>query len=162
MNYTWNFSIIWDYREVFVQGAAVTAKLAIYSIAIGLSLGLIFGMARASSVVLLRYPAAVFIELFRSTPTLVQLVWIYYALPILTGVQLTAMAATITGLGLHTAAYMAEIFRGGINSIEKGQRDAAYETNYSPAGDTTHDSTFHERVREPYEVDDPCICVSGI
>lgn len=125
MDYSWNFSVVWDYREVFVHGAFVTGQLAFYSIAIGLSLGLLFGMARASSIAVLRWPTAVFIEFFRSTPTLVQLVWIYYALPIITGRQLGAMEAVIIGLGFHTAAYVAEIFRGGINSIDKGQRDAA-------------------------------------
>lgn len=125
MDYSWKFSVVWDYREVFFQGAFVTGQLAFYSIAIGLSLGLLFGMARASSIVVLRWPTAVFIEFFRSTPTLVQLVWIYYALPIITGRQLGAMEAVIIGLGFHTAAYVAEIFRGGINSIDKGQGDAA-------------------------------------
>lgn len=125
MDYTWQFSVIWDYRQVFFQGAVVTAELAAYSIAIGVSLGLLCGMARASSFIVLRWPTAVFIEFFRGTPTLVQLVWIYYALPIITGAQMSAMTAVIIGLGFHTAAYVAEIFRGGINSIEKGQRDAA-------------------------------------
>jgi polar amino acid transport system permease protein len=67
----------------------------------------------------------VYIEFFRSTPTLVQLVWIYYSLPILTGIQLGSFLAVMLGLGLHSAAYMAEIFRAGVNSIDQGQWDAA-------------------------------------
>ena len=62
---------------------------------------------------------------FRSTPALVQLVWIYYALPIMTGLQLSAFVSVAFGLGLHTIAYFGEIFRGGILSIDRGQMDAA-------------------------------------
>ena len=125
MDYKWHFDVIWDYRDVFVQGAWVTAQLAVYSIAVGLPLGLAAGMMRSSKHNYLRWPSAVFVEFFRATPTLVQLVWIFYVLPILTGHRLDSMMSVTLGLGLHTAAYVAEIFRAGINSIDFGQHDAA-------------------------------------
>lgn len=125
MGYVWHFDVVWDYRAVFLRGALVTAQLTVWSTVIGVSLGLLLGLMRSSGYKLLRAPAAFYIEFFRATPVLVQLVWIYYSLPILTGLQLGNIPSVSVGLGLHAAAYFAEIFRAGINSIDRGQWDAA-------------------------------------
>lgn len=125
MGYTWHFNVIWDYRIVFLRGATITAQLTVGSLLIGVLLGLILGMMRSSHFKLLRGPATFYIEFFRATPVLVQLVWLYYSLPILAGVQMGNVASVTVGLGLHAAAYFAEIFRAGINSIDRGQLDAA-------------------------------------
>jgi polar amino acid transport system permease protein len=125
MNYTWHFEVIWDYREVFYRAALTSAEITAGSAVIGLVLGLSLGMMRSSRFALMRWPAAVYIEFFRSTPVLVQLVWIYYALPMLSGVQMGNVTSLLVGLGLHAAAYLAEIFRAGIASIDRGQMDAA-------------------------------------
>ncbi|WP_299561442.1 amino acid ABC transporter permease [Enterovirga sp.] len=125
MDYTWHFQVVWDYRMVFVRGALVTAQITFWAVVIGLLLGLPLGLMRRSEMRLVRAPAAGFIELFRSTPALVQLVWIYYSLPILTGLQMSSVVSVSIGLGLHAAAYFAEIFRAGVNSIGRGQWDAA-------------------------------------
>ncbi|HLI10347.1 MAG TPA: amino acid ABC transporter permease [Alphaproteobacteria bacterium] len=125
MSYNWYFQVVWDYRQVFIRGAAVTGELTIGALAIGLVLGLILGLLRSSRMRALRWPAALYIELFRSTPILVQLVWIYYALPILSGVQMGNLTSAAVGIGLYAAAYIAEIFRAGIQSIDRGQMDAA-------------------------------------
>ena len=82
MDYNWEFNVIWDYRQVFYQGAAVTAQLTFFSIAVGLPLGLASGMMRSSKRAYLRWPAGVYIEFFRSTPTLVQLIWIFLTYPV--------------------------------------------------------------------------------
>ena len=123
--YNWHFGVIWEYRIVFVNGAVITAELTVLAWTIGVVLGLIIALARLSPFIWLRAPATLFVETFRSTPALVQLVWIYYALPIITGLQMSAFTSVAVGLGLHTAAYFGEIFRGGIISIERGQVDAA-------------------------------------
>jgi polar amino acid transport system permease protein len=125
MGYSWHWQLVWDYRQVFVRGAEVTATLTFLALIIGLILGLLFGLMRSSPLALLRVPAAIYIDTFRATPILVQLVWIYYALPILMGVQMGNIAAASVGIGLHEAAYIAEIFRAGIASIHRGQSDAA-------------------------------------
>src|SRR5919198_5236282 len=116
MGYTWHFEILWEYQEVFYRAAVVTGQLTLGSLVIGVVLGLTLGMMRSSRFVVLRWPAALYIEFFRSTPVLVQLVWIYYALPILSGLQMPNFASVLVGLGLHAAAYFAEIFRAGIGS----------------------------------------------
>jgi len=125
MGYTWHFEVLWDYQEVFVRAAVVTGAVTAGALVMGLVLGLTLGMMRLSRRAVLRWPAVLYIELFRSTPVLVQLVWIYYALPVLSGVQMGNVATLIVGLGLHSAAYFAEIFRAGILSIDRGQMDAA-------------------------------------
>lgn len=125
MNYTWHFEVVWDYRQVFYRAAEVTAEITAGALVIGIVLGLSLGMMRSSRFKPLRWPAALYIEFFRSTPTLVQLVWIYYALPIAAGVQLSNVTSLTLGLGLHSGAYLAEIFRAGIASIDRGQMDAA-------------------------------------
>ena len=123
--YNWHFGVIWEYRIVFVNGAVITAELTVLAWTIGVVLGLIIALARLSPFIWVRAPATLFVETFRSTPALVQLVWLYYALPIITGLQMSAFTSVAVGLGLHTAAYFGEIFRGGIISIERGQVDAA-------------------------------------
>ena len=123
--YNWHFGVIWEYRIVFVNGAVITAELTVLAWTIGVVLGLIIALARLSPFIWMRAPATLFVETFRSTPALVQLVWIYYALPIITGLQMSGFTSVAVGLGLHTAAYFGEIFRGGIISIERGQVDAA-------------------------------------
>lgn len=125
MGYTWHFEVIWDYRAVFIRGAIVTAELTILASIVGVALGLALGLMRRSAHRLLSAPAAVYIEAFRATPILVQLIWLYYSLPILSGLQMSNFVSVALGLGLHEAAYFAEIFRAGVNSIDKGQWDAA-------------------------------------
>lgn len=123
--YNWHFEVIWDYQNVFYKGAVITGELTGIAFAIGMVGGLLIAFARLSRYRMLRVPAAFYVEAFRSTPALVQLVWLYYALPILTGLQLSAFMSVAVALGLHTIAYFGEIFRGGILSIDRGQMDAA-------------------------------------
>jgi polar amino acid transport system permease protein len=133
VNYVWQWDQIWQYRQVFVRGAEVTLILTFWALLIGLALGLVLGLMRSSRSATLRVPAAIYVDVFRATPILVQLVWIYYALPILSGVQMGNMEAASVGIGLHAAAYIAEIFRAGIASIDRGQGDAAKSLGMSSA-----------------------------
>jgi len=82
-------------------------------------------MARLSRSWLVNLPLVALIELFRCTPLLVQIIWFYYALPVILDVQIPATVAAVLVLSLYTGAFYAEIFRGGIVSIEAGQWDAA-------------------------------------
>jgi polar amino acid transport system permease protein len=123
--YTWHFEIITDNWEVFANGALMTAQLTLLAFVCAIILGLVLALCRLSRSWIIRAPATLYIEVFRSTPALVQLVWIYYALPIITGIRLSGFISVALGLGLHTAAYFGEIFRGGILSIDRGQVDAA-------------------------------------
>jgi polar amino acid transport system permease protein len=125
MGYAWNFSVVWDYRIVFFWGAVVTAQLTAFAFAMALVIGFVMALLRLSESRWVRGPATIYVEIFRSTPALVQLVWIYYALPILTGLQLNNFISVGIGLGLHTSAYYCEVIRAGILAVDRGQTDAA-------------------------------------
>src|ERR1700722_2610052 len=125
MQYHWDFTFLMRYVPLFWSGILVTLAYTFASIALGLIIGLLVGLGRISKSRLLNLPLIAYIEAFRCTPLLVQLVWFYYALPVLLGIQIPAMAAAVMTLSAYTGAFYAEIFRGGIISIEQGQWDAA-------------------------------------
>ena len=132
MHYQWDFGLLWRYAPLFRSGVMVTLAYTGATISIGLVIGLLIGLGRLSKSRLLNIPLIAFIEVFRCTPVLVQIVWFYYALPVLLGIQIPAMFAGIMTLSCYTGAFYAEIFRGGIISIEQGQWDAARALGLSP------------------------------
>ena len=87
-------------------------------------IGLIVGVARISHVRLLRMLAEVYVEFFRGTPLLVQIFLFYFALPVLTGQRIDPFIAAISACGINSGAYVAEIFRAGIQSVDDGQMEA--------------------------------------
>ena len=125
MHYEWDFLFLTRYAPLFWRGVLVTLGYTAGTIFLGLLIGLLIGMGRLSRSKLLNIPLIAFIEVFRCTPLLVQIVWFYYALPVLLGIQIPATVAAVATLSCYTGAFYAEIFRGGIVSIEQGQWDAA-------------------------------------
>ena len=132
MDYTWDFRVVVDGFPLLLRGVVVTVELWVVAFATGLLLGFAISLARISQRALLNAPAIAFVEIFRNTPVLIQLIWFYYAFPIVLGQQLTPFVAAVLALTLNTAAYCAEIFRGGIVSIEQGQWDAARALGLAP------------------------------
>src|SRR6185312_15117330 len=153
MHYQWDFAFLLRYAPLFWKGVLVTLAYTAGTIFLGLVLGLVIGlgrMARTSRADLwmvplsrwlisakfwlfpLQWTLIAFVEVFRCTPLLVQIVWVYYALPVLLGVQIPAVAAAVMTLSCYTGAFYAEIFRGGIVSIERGQWDAARALGLRP------------------------------
>ncbi len=124
MNYRWDFYFLWGYREIFLQGLALSIGYTLATMVLGLILGLACGLGRLSRYKVITLPIQGYVELFRCTPLLVQLVWFYYALPVILNVQIPAPLAAVLALTLYVASFYAEIFRGGILSIERGQWDA--------------------------------------
>ncbi|QBX35913.1 amino acid ABC transporter permease [Paracoccus liaowanqingii] len=125
MNYIPDFSIVTDNWIVLMRGLLVTIQIWIPSIVLGLIGGFIIAQARLSRRKWLSGLSLVYVELFRDTPVLIQLIWFFYAFPILIGVQLSPFSAALLGLTLNTTAYASEIFRGGIRSIHRGQMEGA-------------------------------------
>jgi polar amino acid transport system permease protein len=123
--YVWNWGVIWDNWHLFAQGALMTLFLTGSSIGIGLVAGLFLGLAKMSRRPWLRIPAAVFVEVFRDTPLLVLLLWIFYCLPILTGLKIDIIESAILGISIHASAYLAEVYRAGIQSVDRGQMESA-------------------------------------
>lgn len=132
MGYEWSFGFLWRYERLFVTGIEVTLAYTVGTIFLGLILGLGIGLARLSKSKLINAPLVALTEIFRCTPLLVQIVWFYYALPVILGIQIPATAAAVAVLSLYTGAFYAEIFRGGILSIEAGQWDAARAMGLRP------------------------------
>jgi len=108
----------------FMRGVWLTAKLAMLSLGLGLPIGLLLALMRVQSSRLIKAPAALYVEIMRGTPLLVQILFIYFVLPYF-GIYLPAFISGIIALTLNSAAYISEIFRAGILSIEVGQMEAA-------------------------------------
>jgi polar amino acid transport system permease protein len=125
MPYQWSFDFLLRYVVLFERGVVVTLAFTAGTIALGLVIGLVIGLGRLSKSWVVNAPLVAFIEAFRCTPLLVQIIWFYYALPVLLNVQIPATIAAMMVLSFYTGAFYAEIFRGGIVSIEVGQWDAA-------------------------------------
>src|SRR5215510_14252539 len=125
VTYNWDFSFLWMYRWLLLKGLGFTIFYTVGSILFGLVLGLLVGVLRLSRSRLINFPLIAYIEAFRCTPLLVQIIWFYYALPVLVGIDMPPAVAGMLVLSLYTGAFYAEIFRGGVISIERGQWDAA-------------------------------------
>ena len=125
MAYRWNFAPLFDNADVLLAGATGTLRLFAICVVCGLGLGLGVGLARYSRSGWLYGLATAFVEFFRNTPVLVQILWFYYALPILLPLNINPLAASALGISLNSAAFSAEIYRGGIQSIEPGQWEGA-------------------------------------
>lgn len=108
-----------------LDGMLVTLKLTIISGVLGFSLGMLIALMRISRYKILNYFSLFYITIFRGTPLLLQILFIYFALPTIFDITLDSFPAGILALSLNCAAYLAEIFRAGILSIPKGQTEAA-------------------------------------
>ncbi|WP_409304280.1 amino acid ABC transporter permease [Peribacillus sp. SCS-155] len=119
------FDIIMDYAPYLLQGTLITIGLSLAGIVIGTILGLFIGLGKMMRNKYLAFPFTVYITIFRGTPLLVQVLLIHFGVvPLFIG-ETNAVAATIIALSLNAAAYIAEIFRAGIASIDKGQMEGA-------------------------------------
>ena len=123
--YTFDFGAVWEYRGLLAFGLVVSLALLALALVCGLFLGLLAGMGRLSRFRLISLPSALYIEMFRGTPALIQLFWFYYAFPILFHIKIPAFPTGVLSLSLFTGAYVGEIVRGGIQSVHKGQMLAA-------------------------------------
>lgn len=125
MGYRWDFSVVWRNSHLLWWGLLGTLKVTAAALALGLPLGLVVALLRLSRARAVSLPAGVFVEFFRSTPPLVQLFWCFFALPLLIGVRIDSFQAAVMTLSVQSSAFFAEVFRGGIVSVERGQWEAA-------------------------------------
>ena len=123
--YHWNFAFLWEFRGLLVTGLLYTALYTVVCVVLGLLVGLTVGMGLLSPRAWVRAPLRAYVEVFRCTPVLVQLVWFYYALPVLAGIEISAALAAVLALTLYGGAFYSEIIRAGIISIDAGQSEAA-------------------------------------
>lgn len=123
--YRWDFTPVLANADLLALGLLNTLKVTGTALVFGVQLGLLLALLRLSPRWWLSWPAGLVIEVFRTTPPLVQLFWFFFALPLLVGIEMTPFLAAALTFSIQSAAFFAEVFRAGIVSIERGQWDAA-------------------------------------
>jgi polar amino acid transport system permease protein len=123
MNYAWDFSGVWAHRDMLLTGFVGTMKIAAVAIAVGVVFGIVLAVLRLSGKRWLALP---------NTPPLVHFFWAFYALPVLIGVSLDPYVAAVIALSTQSGAFFAEVFRGGVVSVERGQWEGARAIGMKP------------------------------
>jgi polar amino acid transport system permease protein len=142
MNYQFDFSVIFASWRTLLEGCLLTLRMTGISIVFALVIGLVIVVMRRSDAGLMRGLARAFIEIVRNTPFLVQVFFIFFGLPSL-GLKLTAGTGAIIALSVNGGAYLAEIMRGGIDAIDRGQVEAARALGLTPV------QTFRDVILRP-------------
>lgn len=130
MNNLWSWEFTWQVLPTLVPALGVTIYVTLASFAIALVLGLLFAIMRRSESRWLSMPTAGFVEAVRSTPELIQIYFLYFALPQY-GILMSALMTGILGLGVHYACYCSEVYRAGLDGVPQGQLEAAASLNLS-------------------------------
>ena len=128
---SFNWSLIADNLPLLLQGALITIKITAFSVAAGFIIGMLASIANLSSFKPLRWLVRIYVDVVRGTPMLVQIFLIYFALPQIIGQRIDPFIAAVTACSLNSGAYMSEIFRAGIQSINKGQMEAGLSLGLS-------------------------------
>jgi len=115
-----NVDLMINSLPLLIVGAGITIQITAISVGLGLIIGMFVGIARICNVKVLRALATVYIDFLRGTPLLVQIFLIYFALPMVVGQRVDPFIAAITACGINSGAYIAEIFRAGIQAIDEG------------------------------------------
>jgi His/Glu/Gln/Arg/opine family amino acid ABC transporter permease subunit len=131
-NYTWGWYVFnpalpkgLSNIQFLLAGVGMTLALSATAILISVIMGIVLAISLLSRYPTLRWGARSYVEIFRAIPLLVLLLWVYYGLPVVSGLQFDAFVAGVMSLALSDAAFEAEVFRAGLQSVAKGQREAA-------------------------------------
>ncbi|BAI74016.1 ABC transporter permease protein (plasmid) [Azospirillum sp. B510] len=124
MGYVWDFFAVARNADILLAGLGQTLLLSFCGIVAGVAIGGVLAAMRLSGRRSLSWPALAFTEFYRNTPPLVHFFWFFYGLPMAFGLTLPPFAAALAALGIQSAAFFAEVFRGGILSVERGQWEA--------------------------------------
>ena len=126
-----NPSKLWNLTELLLEGAGVTLSIFFLTLLFAVPLGVLFAQARMSKHAVLRAPTSLYIYLMRSTPLMLQIMFVYFLLPQILPFKVDRFSAVIFAFAVNYAAYFAEIFRSGIQSIPAGQYEAAKVLGYT-------------------------------
>lgn len=124
MDYEFSWSVVADALPELLRGLATTIEIALITIVLSMILAIPLAVARMAQIAIIRWVAQFYIEVFRCTPLLVQLFWIFYALPALTGIAIPGFASAIIALTANLTAFMAEAYRSGFQAVPKEQVEA--------------------------------------
>ena len=129
MNLDWN--IVWIHRWHLAQGAGITVLLTVLTMLVAVPAGIVLALMRLSRSRILSTAALWFVEFFRNLPLILVVYWAFYVMPVFLHIEFSAFTTGLIALCLNVAAYNAETFRAGINSIRKGQMEAAIAVGMS-------------------------------
>jgi polar amino acid transport system permease protein len=130
--YQFRWDTVWGSFDFLMSGLKLTLLVSGATLVLALIVGLIIALLDMSKYRPLRWTGVGFGEIIRNTPILVQLLWVYYVLPIVFGVSIEALVALIVGLAVYQASFIAEVYRSGIQSVPVGHREAAQVLGLSP------------------------------
>lgn len=122
--YAFDWSVVWANLDRLIGGLGITLQIALITIVLSMILAVPVAVLRMSKIEVVRWIAQFYIEIFRCTPLLAQLFWIYYALPALTGVTLPGLTSAVIALTLNLTAFMAEAYRSGFQAVPVEQIEA--------------------------------------
>jgi len=124
MGFQFKYSVIWESIPVLLVGVKLTIWITFFGLLIGFFLGTLAGLGKTVRSQILNRISAVYIETIRGTPLMVQVMFIYFGLPMAAGTRIPPLVAGVTAIALNSGAYIAEIVRGAIQSIDRGQTEA--------------------------------------
>lgn len=130
--YHFRWDVVWSNLPFLLSGVWQTLLISALTLVASVLLGMVIALADMSTLRPVRFVAQAWGEIIRNTPILVQLLWVYYVLPIVFGISIDAFSACIVGLSVYSSAFIAEIYRAGIQSVPIGHREAAKVLGLSP------------------------------
>lgn len=130
-DYEFDWTVVSDNMDVLLRALGLTIWISIVAEVLALVIGLVAALMRVQKVRPLRWLSAGFIDIFRAIPLLVLLIWLYYGLTIVLGIELSAFQAGVLGLALLYGAFLAEVFRSGLEAVPVGQREAALTLGFT-------------------------------
>jgi polar amino acid transport system permease protein len=130
--YTFRWDVVAANLPFLLSGLWLTLTISAITLVASVILGMIVALADMSRIWPVRLIGQLWGEVIRNTPILVQLLWTYYVLPIVFGIEINAFFASIIGLSIYSSAFIAEVYRAGIQSVPKGHREAAQVLGLSP------------------------------
>ena len=155
MNYSFDFNAV--SFEPLLKGLVVTLELTLAANAIGLTFGFLVALLIMSRIAVIRLPAMLFVEFFRCTPAIVQIVWFFYCVPMLFDVYFDAMTMGILALGLNLTAFNAEAYRAAIQAVPREQVDAGIALGLNPL-----QRVFHIVLPTAFRASIPVLLTNGI
>ena len=130
--YHFRWDVVWTNLPFLLSGLEQTLLISVLTLVASALLGMVIALADMSPLRLVRFPSYVVGEVVRNTPILVQLLWVYYVLPIVFNISIDSFTACVIGLTLYSSAFIAEIYRAGIQGVPRGHREAAQVLGLSP------------------------------
>jgi polar amino acid transport system permease protein len=133
ITYQFRWDVIWNNLDFLMSGLQMTLFISALSLVFALIGGLVLALFDLSRFAVLRLFSLALGEIIRNTPILVQLLWVYYVLPIVFSIRVSALAGIVIGLSLYMAAFISEVYRAGIQAVPRGHREAAQVLGLTPA-----------------------------